>query len=218
LPARVERTRDLRAAERSVVEQAAVFARKRHALRDALVDDVHRELREPVDVGLARTVVAAFDGVVEQPLHAVAVVLVVLGGVDAALRGDAVRAAGAVVDAEAVDVVAELAERGRRRRARQARADDDDVELPLVGRVDQLDLELVPAPFVGQRPRGDLRLEGHTRAPKYTQTGIDRKPTAMTRARVQPIVRIFDDHPGGSTPSDWNALDVPCHRWKPTMI
>ncbi|CAB4557187.1 unannotated protein [freshwater metagenome] len=39
-------------------------------------------------VGLARTEVAALDGVVEQPLHTVAVVLVVLGGVDAALRSN----------------------------------------------------------------------------------------------------------------------------------
>jgi hypothetical protein len=55
-----------------------------------------------VDVGLAGAEVAAFDRVVEEAVHAVAVVLVVLGGVDAALRGDAVRAAGAVVEAEAV--------------------------------------------------------------------------------------------------------------------
>ena len=125
LAARVERARHLRAAERPVVEQAAVLARERHALRDALVDDVDAQLREPEDVRLARAVVAALDRVVEQPLDAVAVVLVVLGGVDAPLRGDAVRAARAVVDAEALDVVAELAERRRGRRAGEAGADDD---------------------------------------------------------------------------------------------
>ena len=54
LAARVERARHLRAAERAVVEQAAVLARERHALRDALVDDVDAQLREPVDVGFAR--------------------------------------------------------------------------------------------------------------------------------------------------------------------
>ena len=102
LAARVERPRDLRAAERAVVEQAAVFACERHALRDALVDDVDRHLRQPVDVRFARAVVAALDRVVEEAIDAVAVVLVVLRGVDAALGGDAVRAAGAVVNAEAV--------------------------------------------------------------------------------------------------------------------
>ena len=123
LAARVEGARDLRAAERSVVEQAAVLARERHALRDALVDDVDAQLREPVDVGFARAVVAALDRVVEEAVDAVAVVLVVLRGVDAALRGDAVRAPRAVLDAEVEDVVAQLAERRGRRRAGQAGAD-----------------------------------------------------------------------------------------------
>ena len=151
LAARVERARDLRAAERSVVEHAAVLARERHALRDALVDDLHRQLREPVDVGLPRAVVAALDGVVEQAVDGVAVVLVVLRRVDAALRGDAVGAPRAVVDAVAVDVVAELGERRRRRRPGEPRAHDDDRVLALVRRVDELDLEPVAVPLLGQR-------------------------------------------------------------------
>ena len=128
LAARIERARHLRAAERAVVEQAAVLARERHALRDALVDDVHRHLRQPIDVGFAGAIVAALDRVVEQAIDAVAVVAVVLRGVDAALRRDAVGAARAVVNEERLDVVAELAERGRRRRAGQAGADDDDLD------------------------------------------------------------------------------------------
>ena len=158
LAAGVEGARDLRAAERAVVEQPAVLARERHALRDALVDDVDAQLRQPVDVGFARPVVAALDRVVEQPVDAVAVVLVVLGGVDAALRGDAVGAPRAVLDAEVQDVVAQLAERGGRRGAGEAGADADDRVLPLVGRVDQLHLELVPVPLFGDRRRtGSLR-------------------------------------------------------------
>src|SRR3712207_7078253 len=46
-----------------------------------------------VHVVLTGAEVAALDRVVEQPVHAVAVVAVVLRGVDAALRGDAVRPA-----------------------------------------------------------------------------------------------------------------------------
>ena len=93
LAAGVERARHLRAAERPVVEQAAVLAGERHALGDALVDDVDADLGQPVDVGLTGAEVAALHGVVEEALDAVAVVLVVLRRVDAALRGDAVRAA-----------------------------------------------------------------------------------------------------------------------------
>ena len=101
LAARVKRARHLRAAEGAVGQQAAVFAGERHALRDALVDDVDADLRQAIDVGLARAEIAALDGVVKQPVDAVAVVLIILGGVDAALGGDAVGAARAVLKAEA---------------------------------------------------------------------------------------------------------------------
>ena len=153
LASRVERARDLRAAERSVVEQAAVLARERHALRDALVDDVDAQLREPVHVRFARAIVSALDRVVEEPLNAVAVVLVVLGRVDAALRGNAVGPSRAVLNAEAEDVVAELAERRRRGGASESRAHDDHRVLAPVRRVDQLRFEPVTVPFVGAAVR-----------------------------------------------------------------
>ena len=92
LSARVERAGHLRAAEGPVRQRAAVLARERHALRDALVDDVDADLRQPVDVGFARAEVAALYRVVEQPVDAVAVILIVLGRIDATLRGDAVGA------------------------------------------------------------------------------------------------------------------------------
>ena len=155
LPARVERARDLRAAERAVVEQPAVLARERHALRRRLVDDLVRDLREPVDVGLARAEVAALDRVVEEPEDRVAVVAVVLGGVDPALGGDRVRAPRRVVEREDLDLVAELGQRGRGRAARQAGPDDDDLEAPLVGRVHQPHGEAMVVPrAAGSSPAG----------------------------------------------------------------
>ena len=153
LAARVERARHLRAAERAIREQAAVLARERNALRHALVDDVDADLREPVDVRLARAEVAALDRVVEQPIDAVAVVLIVLRGVDAALRGDAVRAARRILEAEALDVVAELAQRRRGRAAGEPRADDDHGVFPLVRRIHQLHLEAVLVPLPLERTR-----------------------------------------------------------------
>ena len=106
----VERAADLGSTERPVVEQAAVLTGERDALRRALVDDVHAHLRQAVDVRLAGPVVAALDRVVEEAVDAVAVVAVVLRRIDATLRGDAVRAAGGVVEREQLDLVAELAE------------------------------------------------------------------------------------------------------------
>jgi hypothetical protein len=73
---------------------AAVLAREGHALGHRVVDDAGRELGQPVHIDLARAEIAALQGVVEEPRHAVAVVLVVLGGIDPALRGHAVGPAG----------------------------------------------------------------------------------------------------------------------------
>lgn len=165
LAAGVEGSRDLYAAEGAGVEQAAVLAGEGHALCHALVDDLHGDLREPVDVGLARPEVAALDGVVEQAVDGVAVVAVVLRRVDAALGGDRVGAARGVLVAELDHVVALFGEGGAGGAAREAGADDDDGVLAAVGRVDQLGLEaaLVPA-LVDRAGRGlgvDDRLTGH---------------------------------------------------------
>ena len=71
LAAGVERTRYLRAAERTVGQQAAVLAGEGDALAHALVDDQVRDLGQTVDVGLAGAVVAALDRVVEQAVYRV---------------------------------------------------------------------------------------------------------------------------------------------------
>ena len=96
----IKGTRDLGAAKGAVVQRAAIFAGKGHALGHALVDDVVADLGQPIDVGLAGAEVAALDRVVEEAIDAVAVVLIVLGRVDAALGGHAVGAARAVLIAE----------------------------------------------------------------------------------------------------------------------
>jgi len=163
LAAGVERAGNLRAAEGAVGEEAAVFAGEGHALRGALVDDVDRDFGEAMDVGLAGAVVAALHGVVEEAVNAVAVVLVVLGGVDATLRGDGVRAAGRIVQHEALHLVAELGERGGGGRTGEAGAHNDDLVLPLVGGINELErLRLVLAPLLGERAGGNLGFEfGH---------------------------------------------------------
>ena len=108
----VERARDLCAAERTVVQEAAVVAGERNALGSGLVNDVDRDLGESMHVGLAGPVVATLDGVVEEPVDRVAVVRVVLRSVDAALGGDAVGPARAVVEGEGLHAVAQFSERG----------------------------------------------------------------------------------------------------------
>ena len=66
------------------------------------------DFRETIDVRFSRTKIAAFDRIVKKTENAVAVVVVVLGRVDAALRRDRVRAPRRILEAEALDVVAKL--------------------------------------------------------------------------------------------------------------
>src|SRR5213596_3020586 len=69
--------------------------------------------------------------------HSVAVVLVVFRCVDAALSGDAVGAARAVLEAKTLHVIAQFSQGRGGRSARESGADDDKVEFAFVSRVDQ---------------------------------------------------------------------------------
>ena len=148
LAAGIERTRYLRAAERTVVEVAGVVARKRHALRHALVYNGVADLSQTVNVGLAGAVVAALDRIVKQTVNAVAVVLVILGRIDTALGRDGVRAARRIRDAEYLDIEPHGTQSGRRRSPGQTGAHDDDVQLAFVGRIHQMLFRFVPRPFL----------------------------------------------------------------------
>ena len=74
----------------------------------------------------------------------------------ATLRGDAVGAAGRVLDAEDVDTEAQCAEGGGGRGSGEAGADDDDVHLALVGGVHQLLAGLIIGPFLSEGTGGYL--------------------------------------------------------------
>ena len=184
----VEGAAHLGAAERPVGQQAAVLPGERHPLGRALVDDVERHLGQPVDVRLPGAVVAALDGVVEQPVDRVAVVAVVLGRVDAALRGDGVGPPGRVVERERLHLVAQLGQRRRGRRPGQTRAHHQDLEAPLVGRVDQLHRELVVVPLLGNRPVRHLRIQhrAHEPTPKIAPGSFAVSAAVMRPPRSAP--------------------------------
>src|SRR4029077_5495252 len=156
LAAGVEGAGHLYAAEGPGVEEPAVLAGERDALRHALVDDVAADLGQPVDVRLARPVVAALDRVVEEPVDGVAVALVVLGRVDPALGGDRVRTTRGVLVAERLHDVAGLAKGRRRGRTGQPGADHDDRQPAPVGRVGDPGLELACLPAQLDRAAGCL--------------------------------------------------------------
>ena len=116
---------------------------------------------QAIDVRFPGTVVAALDGVLEKAADAIAVVLVILGGVDTALSGDRVRTTRAVLVTETGNLKAHFSERRGGGRPREARAHDNDVILPAVGWAHEAHLRLMVIPLVGQRAGGDFRVEIH---------------------------------------------------------
>src|SRR5262249_27490936 len=98
--------------------------------------------------------------------HAVAVIVVILGGVDTALRGDAVSAARRILKAETLDVVTQLGQSRGCRTAGQARPHHDDRVLPLVRGIHQLETEAVPVPAGFDRAGRRFRIELHADVPQ----------------------------------------------------
>ena len=156
LTAGVESTRNLRAAERTVVEITGIVAGKRHALRHTLVNDIVAHFRQTIYVGFAGTVVAPLDGIVEKTVDAVAVVLIVLGRIDTALRGDGVRPAGTVGNAEYLYIETQRAQRSGRRSPSKAGSHHNHIELAFVGGVHQMLFSLIFSPLLRQRPGRNL--------------------------------------------------------------
>ena len=108
LTTRIKSTGDLCTTERAVRQKTAILAGEGHSIGHALVNNIRTHFGEAIDVGLAGAIVAAFNGVVEKTVHAIAIILIVFCGVDTPLRGDTVRTTRAVLIAEAGNIVALL--------------------------------------------------------------------------------------------------------------
>ena len=141
-------------------------------MSNALVDDRTAHFGQPVDIRFTRAIVTALDRVVEQTPNAVAVVRVVLGGVDAALCSDAVGPAGGFVIGECKDIVTQFGKGRSSRCTRQSRPDNDNAVFPLVGGIDQLHVELMFGPFLFYGSGRNFRVEFHGSLPsKYNRRG-----------------------------------------------
>src|SRR5258708_9653951 len=81
----------LYAAKRSRIQKSAIFPGKRHALSNALVNDIEADLGEPIHVGLSGAEVAPLYCVLKQAENAVAVVSIVLSGINPSLGCDRAR-------------------------------------------------------------------------------------------------------------------------------
>src|SRR6202035_1847228 len=104
LSSRIKSARNLHAAERARIEQSSVFAREGNALGHTLIDDVNADLGQTIYVRFACPEITALHRIVEEAVNAVAIISVIFRGVDAALRGDRMGSARAVLEAKAMHV------------------------------------------------------------------------------------------------------------------
>ncbi len=117
-----------RAAEAAEVEQAFRRAVEGHAHAVEQIDDAGRGFAHGLDRRLVGEEVAAVDGVVEVLPGGIAFALQILGGVDAALGADRVRALHRH-DGEQVDVPAHLGDLDDGGKSGQPAADHDDFRI-----------------------------------------------------------------------------------------
>ena len=157
----VEGSGNLGSSKGTVGQLSAVFSGKGYSLGDAFIDDIAADLGEAIDIGLAGAKIPALDGVVKKTPDTVTIVLVVLGGVDAPLGGDAVGAEGAVLKTEAINLVTEFRKGSGGGGSGEPRSDNNDVEFPFVGRIDQLRVVLEVGPLLLERTGWDFSVEYH---------------------------------------------------------
>jgi len=188
LPPSVEGPGDLSTSEGTVGQGPAVLAGEGHPLGHALIDDGPGELGQSVDVGLTSPEVASLDGVIEESEIGVAIILVVLGGVDATLGGHRVGPTGTVLDAEVQHAVAQLAQGGGRGPPGQAGSHHKDGVLALVGRGDQGHMAAMVAPLAFQGTGGDAGVQDSGR---------------LLRRSVQ--VGLVHRAPPRADETDWNG-------------
>jgi hypothetical protein len=102
-----------------------------------LIDDEIADFGQPVNVPFARTEIAAFNRVIKQSENAVAIVLVILGGIDPALGRNGMGATRRILITKTFHAVTKLTQRGRGRPAGQSRADHNDLKFAAIIRANE---------------------------------------------------------------------------------
>src|SRR5262249_5963534 len=126
---------------------------------NALIDDVVADFRETINVRFAGSKIAAFYGVMEQPVNTVAIVLIIFGRIDPALGCNRVRAPRRILEAEAFYPIPQLPQSGRSRSTGQAAANHDDRKFSPVIWTHQARMITMIAPFLSEWPRWNFWIQ-----------------------------------------------------------
>ena len=211
------------AAKTAVGQGAAVLAGEGHPLGHALVDDRRAQLGQTKTSGLPGPEITSLDGVAKQAGDAVAVVGVILGGVDAPLGRHRVGPPGAVVICDQAHHVALFCQRSGRRSPRQATAHDQHPQLAFLGCTDQGQILAVALPSARQRSgrhpgvmapappctHGCVRSCVHGCAPQARTRLTRQKPPPSSTAARRPSQRSRPALAPASSPRLRWALSTP---------
>src|SRR5438128_2685502 len=128
----------------------------------------------------ARTGIAAFDRVIEQPINAVAVVLIIFRGVNSTLGGDGMGASRRILIAKTFHSIAELAKRRRSRPSGQTAPNDNDLKFAAVVWTNEAGMVHVarPLPIARAGWSSSVEVTAHTcfaglMNPRRTAMGIE---------------------------------------------
>ena len=126
---------------------------------NALVDNCGAQFGQSVDVFFTSAEVTTFLRVGEQPPSRVAVVAIVLGGVDASLSCDTVSTSGRILKAKAFNVVAHRSHRGRGGSPCESATDDENLVFVTIVGPHQTQMVFVVGPHVFDRSLRQFRVE-----------------------------------------------------------
>ena len=156
LAAGIESTAYLHSSERTVGKISAVLACEGNTLRHTLVNDCRTYLCETINVCLAAAIISSLDGVIEQTVNGIIVVLVILCGVYTSLSGNGMRAARGIADTEHLYVIPEFAERRCGGCSAKTSSHNNDFKFSLIVGADKMDFRFTLRPLFGERSFGDF--------------------------------------------------------------
>src|SRR5690606_6654128 len=109
-----------------------------------------------IDIRLSCTKVSTLNGVVEETVDAVTVILVVLRCINPPLRSDAMCATRTILKTECLNIIPEFSEARSGRGPAESSSDYEDLVLSLVCWVYKLDVETSLIPLLLNWPRRDI--------------------------------------------------------------
>src|SRR5690606_28509976 len=134
--------------KRAVAQHTTIFPCERYTLCHTLVDDIGTYLCQAIYIGLTRTIVTTFDGVIEKTVHAVTIVLIVFCGIDTTLCRDRVGTTRRILKAKRFNFITQFAQRSSSRSSGQTGTDYDYFQIALIGRVYDFTVIFIIRPFL----------------------------------------------------------------------